>query len=237
VWDAATGQVVAGPFTRHTSSVNSVAFLQDGQHVASASSDGMICVWDVATGQVTAGPFSGHTSHTSWVNSVAFSLDGQHIASASVDCNIRVWDVATGQVIAGPFTGHTGPVSSVAFSPDGQRIASASLDRTIRMWDVATGQVKVCPFTGHTESVRSVASQDGPHFTDQSFINGDGWIYHDGPRGEKEFFLWIPDLHRRCLHRPSTVWVAGEHETRLDLSKCVHGLNWASICHDVYNVS
>jgi WD40 repeat protein len=34
VWDATTGQVVAGPFTGHTDSVTSVAFSPDGQRIA-----------------------------------------------------------------------------------------------------------------------------------------------------------------------------------------------------------
>jgi hypothetical protein len=94
------------------------------------------------------------------------------------------------------------------------------------VWDVATGQVIAGPSTGYTES-------DGLHFTDQSLINKDGWIL--GPGGEKELLFWIPDLHRRYLHRPSTVWIAGEHETRLDLSNFAHGSNWATVYR--YNLS
>jgi WD40 repeat protein len=166
-------------------------------------------------------------AHGLRVNSVASSPDGQRIASASNDRRIRVWDAATGQTIADPFTGHTDRVFSVVFLLDGKRIASASGDCTIRVSHVAAGQVTAFAFTGHTESVSPVALQDGPHFTDQSLIDNHGWIL--GPGGDKELLFWIPDLHRRCLHRPGTVWVAGEHETRLDLSNCAHGLNWATV--------
>jgi WD40 repeat protein len=206
VWNAATGEVVVGPFTGHTESVFSVSFSPDGQRIASASKDHTIRVWDAATGEVVAGPFTGHIS---WVNSVAFSPDGQRIASASADHTIRVWDAATGEVVAGPFTGHINAVFSVAFSPDGQHTVSASSGGVIRVEKVATEHNKTVPFT------------------DQSKIKSDGWICgNDG-----ELLLWIPAPHRACLHRPSTVWTAGKQETRLDLSKFVHGSNWATV-HD-----
>jgi WD40 repeat protein len=168
---------------------------------------------------------------------VALSADGKRIASTSDDYMIWVWDATIERVIAGPFAGHTDSVRSVAFSPDGQRIASSSRDCTIRVWDT-TGQLVSGPFTGHTYPASSVvsspeaqqtasASRDGIeiHFTDQSVINSDGWIYGD----EEKLILWIPELHRPCLHRPSTIWIAGEHETRLDFSKFVYGSNWATV--------
>ena len=65
---------------------------------------------------------------------------------------------------------------------------------------------------------------DSVDFTDQSIINEEGWIC--GSNGE--LLIWIPLIHRAHLHRPSNVWVAGEHETCMDLSTFVHGYNWAS---------
>src|SRR6266566_4537833 len=102
VWDAVTGETVAGPFTGHTGSVNSVAFSPDGQHIVSGSEDGTILVWDAMTGETSAGPF---TAHTDSVLSVAFSPDGKHIVSGSDDQTIRVWYAMTGETAAGPFTG------------------------------------------------------------------------------------------------------------------------------------
>jgi WD40 repeat protein len=84
VWNATTGEMVAGPFTGHTDWVNSVAFSPDGQHIVSGSDDQTICVWNATTGEIVAGPFTGHTDS---VYSVAFSPDGQHIVSGSDDQN------------------------------------------------------------------------------------------------------------------------------------------------------
>jgi hypothetical protein len=72
--------------------------------------------------------------------------------------------------------------------------------------------------TGNMETTRHV------DFTDQSVINDEGWIC--GKNGE--LLVWIPPLHRVGLHCPSNVWVAGAHETRMDLSTFVHGQRWTT---------
>src|SRR6266702_726961 len=119
VWNAMTGEIVAGPFNGHSNPVTSVAFSPDGQHIVSSSKDRTIRVWNAITGETVAGTFSGHSDS---VMSVAFSPDGQHIVSGSCDRTIRVWNAMTGETVAGPFTGHMG--EAVAFSPDGPHIVS-----------------------------------------------------------------------------------------------------------------
>ena len=247
VWDTATGEeIVAGPFTGHTSDVVSVAFSPDGQRIASASGR-TIRVWDATARELVAGPFTGHTST---ITSVAFSPDGQRIASASLDGTISLWNAATGEVVAGPFTGHTDGVYSVAFSPDGQHVTSASADQTIRMWDVVTGEweleagsstgptkpglfapsssdrqpinltsqaLTIC-VKGRTDTIEKV------YFMDKVLVRSDGWMCGE----EGELFLWVPQIHRPYLQRSNTVWIAGRHYTQLDFSKYVHGSNWAT---------
>jgi WD40 repeat protein len=62
VWDAITGEIVAGPFSGHTDSVNCIAFSPGGQHIASASDDYTIRMWDATTRHIVADPFTGHTT-------------------------------------------------------------------------------------------------------------------------------------------------------------------------------
>jgi WD40 repeat protein len=51
VWNAMTGETVAGPFTGHTGPVISVAFSPDGQHVVSGSLDRTIRLSNVTIGK------------------------------------------------------------------------------------------------------------------------------------------------------------------------------------------
>ena len=57
VWNATTGETVAGPFAGHTDSVWSVAFSPNGQHIISGSSDNSVHVWNAITGETVVGPF------------------------------------------------------------------------------------------------------------------------------------------------------------------------------------
>ena len=72
--------------------------------------------------------------------------------------------------------------------------------------------------TGKTETTGQV------DFTNQSKINDEGWIVGSND----ELLTWIPPVHRGNLHRPSNIWVVGEHETLLDLSTFVRGHSWST---------
>jgi len=140
VWNATTGEKVAGSLTEPTGIFFSVAFSPDGQRIVSSSSGQTIHVWNATTGENVAGSLTGHQDI---VISVTFSPDGQRIVSGSLDGTIRMWNAMTGEIVASPYTGHTDWVTSVIFSPDGQRIVSGSDDGTIYVWNATTGEARI----------------------------------------------------------------------------------------------
>ena len=157
--DANTDPQLRQFLSKHTRSVNSIAFSPNGKMLASASDDNTIILWDLSTGKPIGQPLIGHTNG---VNSIDFSPDGKTLASGSDDKTIIIWDVATGKPTGQPLIGHTDVIYSVAFSPDGKTLASGSVDKTIVLWDVATWKPKGQPLAKHKGAVNSIAfSPDG----------------------------------------------------------------------------
>jgi WD40 repeat protein len=131
IWDAVSGDIVAGPFHGHTNSVRAVALSSDGKRIISGSQDKSIRIWDAKTGEAVASSFH---SHIHGITSVGISMDGRRVVSGSDD-KIRTWDVDTGKMID-CFYGHTRSVLSLALSPCGKRVASGSSDHTIRIMNI-----------------------------------------------------------------------------------------------------
>jgi WD40 repeat protein len=166
IWDAGTGELMAGPIEGHSDSVCSIAVSPDGQHVVSGSDDRTICTWDAETGQLVGRPFEGHRGY---VESIALSPCGGMVVSGSDDRTVRIWDMGTGALVAAPLEGHTGCVQCVAFSPNAKRVVSCSDDSTICIWDIPNGElvVSVPKVNG---SVLSVAfSPDSRHVVSCSY--------------------------------------------------------------------
>jgi WD40 repeat protein len=209
VWDAHSGDTIAGPFTGHTDWVSSVAFSQDGTRIVSGSYDCTIRVWDAHSGDTIAGPFTGHTH---WVNSVAFSQDGSHIVSGSHDCSIRVWDPPSGDTIAGPFTGHTQAITSIAFSQDGTCFISGSHDQTVQVWNAYSGDVITGALTNIPGNSSLLSHQvHGDFLSMENFIFlTDGWII-----AQSVPFFWISPHFRTQLPHPYNTLVIGTEGTTL----------------------
>ncbi|CCO32148.1 Vegetative incompatibility protein HET-E-1 [Rhizoctonia solani AG-1 IB] len=138
IYDTHTGAAAAGPFRRHTDTVNSVAFSRDGTLLASGSADKTVIVWDSHSGTIVSGPFGAHSQE---VCSVEFSSDGSRVVSGSQYGAVIVWEVSTGSIVLGPLTEHTNRIYSVGYCLDDSLIMSGSYDGTIRLWNSHTGDL------------------------------------------------------------------------------------------------
>jgi WD40 repeat protein len=72
VWNAVTGEMVAGPFRGHRGWVYSVAFSPDGQHIVSGSDDHAIRLWNAVAGKTeTSGEVDftdqSQMNHEGWI--------------------------------------------------------------------------------------------------------------------------------------------------------------------------
>ncbi len=129
---------------------------ENGQWLASGSTDCTARIWEVKTGrciQVLQG-------HGDWINAISFHPSAAILATGSADCTVKLWDCITGQCLH-TLSQHSAKVLGVAFSPDGQHLASCGADQTIQLWDAATG-APLKMLVGHDSRVWSVAfSPDG----------------------------------------------------------------------------
>jgi len=139
--------------------VTRVAFIPDGQLVATAHGHGPVRLWDTDTGKQLSTLPADMDDDMDDVEDFAFSPEGGLLATAS-DRTVWLRDPDTGGELR-TLTGHTGRVRGMAFSPDESLLATASDDNTARLWDPDTGE-ELCTLTGHSGRVRSVVfSPDG----------------------------------------------------------------------------
>jgi serine/threonine protein kinase/uncharacterized protein YjiK len=123
--------------TGHTGQIAALAFLQEGDMLASTSDDGAVKLWDIETGQLR----QTLPVKSAAAGNLAASADGNWLALTGEDNAITLWDTRADRP-AGRLTGHTDGINALAFSPDGKILASASRDRTLVLWDLEQQKIR-----------------------------------------------------------------------------------------------
>lgn len=128
--------------TDHMNEVWFVQFSNNGDYLASSSSDCTAMIWKViADGKLSL----KHTlrSHQNPVSFVAWSPDDTKLLTCGNAELIKLWDAETG-ICMHTFGDHSFTVSSCAWFPDSKRLACGSSDpeKGICMWDCDGNEVK-----------------------------------------------------------------------------------------------
>jgi WD40 repeat protein len=126
VWNARTGRLVAD-LRGHGDSVWSVEFSNDGNLLATASSDGTAGVWNVSSGARILTLRSSHSA----VNVAVFSPDGRSLTTAGSDGTLRIWDTSSSRT----FRSLRGPIVEAIFNRVGSRILTVDQDGRILVWN------------------------------------------------------------------------------------------------------
>jgi len=127
----------------------SVAWLRDGRHIASAGVDGTTWVWEPALPTVLR-------ADRSPVLAVALAPDGA-IATGSVSGAVRWWDATTQR--SSTIVRLPSPVLGVDVSPEDGRVAVAANDGTVLLAD-KSGRTETLA-RGHRPVYRATFSNDG----------------------------------------------------------------------------
>lgn len=153
LWNAETH--VAFARVHHDHLANQCTFSNDGQLLASASSDYSARIWEIPSLQLK----TVLTGHKDDVEMVAFSPDSSKIATCSRDHKVRIFDL--NGILLQTCNGHTADVISVTWSPEGDQLISSSDDGTVRRWDVMNGKELSCIELDDVETDTLVVTHTG----------------------------------------------------------------------------
>jgi RNA polymerase sigma factor (sigma-70 family) len=152
----------------HTGPVEAVAFLPQGDLVASVGEMRVARLAETTTGKerqrsarqpfyalsMVLSPSDGR-DHLLF-SPVALSRDGSFLAvpgraNDKDETPVRIWEVASDRQV-GLLTGDFGSIIHLTFSPDRKMLAVASYDHTVRVWDLLTSR-EIHRLTGHNGDI------------------------------------------------------------------------------------
>lgn len=107
-------------------------------HIASASSDGTVCVWSSAQQQQQGPEFAHPRHHSHRISDLAFSPLAKRVVSTAENEEMCIWNTDTGKaerVIGNPLNS----ITHTLLSRDGSQLATVSCRGTVRSRDTSTG--------------------------------------------------------------------------------------------------
>ncbi len=117
-------------FPNNSTSINALAFSNDGKYVAFQSDENMAKVFTLD------GKFLFDLKgHKETIRSLEFSPKSDLILSGSEDNTVRLWSATNGKLLK-TIKSHIDPVNSVGFSPNSDSFFSASEDGYLRIWNL-----------------------------------------------------------------------------------------------------
>jgi len=170
---------LAGRYRGHEKDVTALAFVGDGQTLASGSSDRSIRIWNIVappatysmsegTGTRTLGSTAGRRGDD--VYDVALSQAGSRAATVHRDGPMTIWDTSSGATLS-VLPDWAEDYFIVALQPGGHSIGVSSGDNTVDIFDLQSGEVLMSfnELAGPTELLRfspsgrllAVGSQSG----------------------------------------------------------------------------
>eukprot|EP00180_Rhodochaete_pulchella_P000500 Plantae.Rhodophyta-Rhodochaete_pulchella.ctg13512.p1 GENE.Plantae.Rhodophyta-Rhodochaete_pulchella.ctg13512~~Plantae.Rhodophyta-Rhodochaete_pulchella.ctg13512.p1 ORF type:complete len:512 (-),score=39.28 Plantae.Rhodophyta-Rhodochaete_pulchella.ctg13512:1069-2397(-) len=151
LWNASTGSIdQLCELSNPSDYITSVAWIQDGNHLAVGTSTCDVQLWD--TEKVTK--IRSMRSHSGRVGSLAWN--GPIISSGSRDATIHNHDVRHAQHHISTLACHQQEVCGLKWSPSGTQLASGGNDNLLCIWDAGQTTPRYT-LDHHTAAVKAIA--------------------------------------------------------------------------------
>lgn len=131
--------------------VNSIAFGNEGEIIATAVTDKTVNTWDPVSGKM----LQAYTGLRANATDVAFSPNDRYLAASSWDHTVRIWDLS-GERRARSLATQKAAVSCLAWSPDGTMIAIGTWNNVVGLFDFESGRL-IRRYQAHKSQVASIA--------------------------------------------------------------------------------